>query len=80
MSSVDERQSFMEKLDEVQEWLYTDGEEATATEFQERLNSLTDIGDPIVFWLFKAGRNINLGFQKKELMSSWAIKTSSKLD
>ncbi|GKV07276.1 hypothetical protein SLEP1_g19072 [Rubroshorea leprosula] len=50
MSSVDERQSFMEKLDEVQEWLYTDGEEATATEFQERLNSLTDIGDPIVFW------------------------------
>ncbi|GLT32388.1 hypothetical protein SLA2020_070590 [Shorea laevis] len=33
----------------VQEWLYIDGEEATAKEFQEHLDSLTAIGDPIVF-------------------------------
>ncbi|GKV46581.1 hypothetical protein SLEP1_g53553 [Rubroshorea leprosula] len=38
ISSVDEHQSFMEKLDEVQERLYTNGEEATAKEFQERLD------------------------------------------
>ncbi|GLT65161.1 hypothetical protein SLA2020_376090 [Shorea laevis] len=50
ISSVDEHQSFMEKLDEVQEWLYTNGEEATAKEFQERLDSLTAIGDPVAFW------------------------------
>ncbi|GKV46100.1 hypothetical protein SLEP1_g53111 [Rubroshorea leprosula] len=49
ISSVDEHQSFMEELDEVQEWLYTDGEEATAKEFQERLDSLTAISDLIVF-------------------------------
>lgn len=33
----------------MQEWLYTDGEDATATEFQERLDMLKAIGDPIFF-------------------------------
>ncbi|KAG8647426.1 hypothetical protein MANES_09G073400v8 [Manihot esculenta] len=47
ISSDEERKSFIEKLDEVQEWLYTDGEDATATEFQDRLDSLKAIGDPI---------------------------------
>ncbi|XAR64868.1 hypothetical protein NMG60_11008751 [Bertholletia excelsa] len=49
ISSSQERQSFIGKLDEVQDWLYTDGEDASASEFQERLNSLKDIGDPIFF-------------------------------
>ncbi|KAG6768993.1 hypothetical protein POTOM_024608 [Populus tomentosa] len=47
ISTTDERKSFIEKLDEVQEWLYTDGEDATAKEFEERLDSLKAIGDPI---------------------------------
>ena len=33
----------------MQEWLYTDGEDATAAEFQERLDLLKSIGDPIFF-------------------------------
>ncbi|XP_034887863.1 heat shock 70 kDa protein 17 [Populus alba] len=49
ISTADERKSFIEKLDEVQEWLYTDGEDATAKEFEERLDSLKAIGDPIFF-------------------------------
>lgn len=49
ISSSQERQSFIEKLEEVQEWLYTDGEDANATEFQERLDMLKAIGDPIFF-------------------------------
>ncbi|XVF82598.1 hypothetical protein PTKIN_Ptkin16aG0062300 [Pterospermum kingtungense] len=49
VSSIDERQSVIKKLDEVQEWLYTDGEDATATEFQERLNMLKSSADPIFF-------------------------------
>ncbi|CAK9136008.1 unnamed protein product [Ilex paraguariensis] len=49
ISSSQERQSFIEKLDEVQDWLYTDGEDASATEFQERLDMLNAIGDPIFF-------------------------------
>uniref|UniRef100_A0A5B6YQT0 Heat shock 70 kDa protein 17 n=1 Tax=Davidia involucrata TaxID=16924 RepID=A0A5B6YQT0_DAVIN len=49
ISTNQERQSFIEKLDEVQEWLYTDGEDASATEFQERLDLLKSIGDPIFF-------------------------------
>ncbi|KAJ6756639.1 HSC70CB ISOFORM G-RELATED [Salix purpurea] len=49
ISTDDERKSFNEKLDEVQEWLYTDGEDATAKEFQERLDSLKASGDPIFF-------------------------------
>ncbi|XP_065877455.1 heat shock 70 kDa protein 17 [Euphorbia lathyris] len=49
ISSEDERKSFIEKLDEVQEWLYLDGEEASASEFQDRLDSLKAIGDPIFF-------------------------------
>ncbi|WCJ28811.1 Heat shock 70 kDa protein 17 [Euphorbia peplus] len=49
ISSEDERKSFIEKLDEVQEWLYLDGEEANAKEFQDRLDSLKAIGDPIFF-------------------------------
>ncbi|KAK8517049.1 hypothetical protein V6N13_092326 [Hibiscus sabdariffa] len=49
ISSSDERQSVIKKLDEVQEWLYTDGEDASATEFQDRLNSLKEAADPIFF-------------------------------
>ncbi|KAM1059679.1 hypothetical protein ACFX15_023731 [Malus domestica] len=51
VSTSEERQSFIGKLDEVQEWLYTDGEDATASEFQERLDVLKAIGDPIFFRL-----------------------------
>ncbi|XP_052178130.1 heat shock 70 kDa protein 17 [Diospyros lotus] len=51
VSSSQERQSFIEKLDEVQDWLYTDGEDASATEFQERLDLLKSIGGPIFFRL-----------------------------
>ncbi|KAA8526150.1 hypothetical protein F0562_007750 [Nyssa sinensis] len=49
ISTSQERQSYIEKLDEVQEWLYTDGEDASATEFQERLDLLKSIGEPIFF-------------------------------
>ena len=31
----------------MQDWLYTDGEDANATEFQDRLDSLKAIGSPI---------------------------------
>ncbi|KAE8075467.1 hypothetical protein FH972_014184 [Carpinus fangiana] len=51
ISTDKERQSLNEKLDEVQEWLYTDGEDATAAEFQERLDMLKDAGGPIFFRL-----------------------------
>ncbi|PIA37772.1 hypothetical protein AQUCO_03000358v1 [Aquilegia coerulea] len=51
VSTEQERQSFIEKLDEVQEWLYMDGEDASATEFQERLDLLKATGDPIFFRL-----------------------------
>ncbi|XP_058071671.1 heat shock 70 kDa protein 17-like [Magnolia sinica] len=51
ISTEQERQSFIKKLEEVQEWLYTDGEDASATEFQERLDTLKAIGDPIFFRL-----------------------------
>ncbi|KAF6139540.1 hypothetical protein GIB67_015497 [Kingdonia uniflora] len=51
VSTDQERRSFVEKLEEVQEWLYTDGEDASATEFQERLDLLKIIGDPIFFRL-----------------------------
>ncbi|MQM00420.1 hypothetical protein Taro_033148 [Colocasia esculenta] len=46
-----QRKSFADKLEEVQEWLYTDGEDAPANEFKERLDSLKAIGDPIFFRL-----------------------------
>lgn len=34
---------------QVQDWLYMDGEDATAKEFEERLDSLKAVGDPIFF-------------------------------
>ncbi|KAK9924257.1 hypothetical protein M0R45_032637 [Rubus argutus] len=49
ISTSEERQSFVGKLDEVQDWLYMDGEDATASEFQERLDMLKANGDPIFF-------------------------------
>ncbi|PRQ52287.1 putative Heat shock protein 70 family [Rosa chinensis] len=49
ISTSEERQTFIGKLDEVQEWLYMDGEDATASEFQERLDMLKANGDPIFF-------------------------------
>ncbi|KAH7658646.1 Heat shock protein 70 family protein [Dioscorea alata] len=51
VSTEQERQSFGEKLSEAQDWLYTDGEDASASEFKERLDSLKAIGDPIFFRL-----------------------------
>ncbi|KAK1324719.1 Heat shock 70 kDa protein 17 [Acorus calamus] len=51
ISTEDERRSFVEKLEEVQEWLYTDGEDAPASKFEERLNMLKAIGDPLFFRL-----------------------------
>ncbi|KAL9227689.1 hypothetical protein vseg_003347 [Gypsophila vaccaria] len=47
----EERQSFTVKLEEVQDWLYMDGEDVSADEFEERLNMLKSIGDPIFFRL-----------------------------
>ncbi|CAA2985426.1 heat shock 70 kDa 17 [Olea europaea subsp. europaea] len=49
ISSDQEQQSFIGKLNEVQEWLYTDGEDASANEFLERLNTLKAIGDTIFY-------------------------------
>ncbi|CAN4084564.1 unnamed protein product [Withania somnifera] len=49
VSTSQERQSFIEKLDEVQEWLYTDGEDASAAQFEEHLDKLKAIGDSIFF-------------------------------
>ncbi|KAC9216381.1 hypothetical protein E3N88_46189 [Mikania micrantha] len=49
VSSSEQRRLFNEKLDEVQDWLYTDGEDASASQFQEHLNKLKAIGDPIFF-------------------------------
>lgn len=34
---------------QVEDWLYTDGEDASTSEFEERLNTLKSIGDPIFF-------------------------------
>ncbi|XP_074315991.1 heat shock 70 kDa protein 17 [Silene latifolia] len=47
----EDKQSFTAKLEEVQDWLYMDGEDASAGEFEERLNMLKSIGDPIFFRL-----------------------------
>ncbi|XP_051135545.1 heat shock 70 kDa protein 17 [Andrographis paniculata] len=49
VSTDQERQSFLEKLNEVEDWLYTDGEDASATEFQGRLDMLKALGNPISF-------------------------------
>uniref|UniRef100_A0A7N0U498 Uncharacterized protein n=1 Tax=Kalanchoe fedtschenkoi TaxID=63787 RepID=A0A7N0U498_KALFE len=49
--TIEERQSFTKKLEEVQEWLYMDGEDANVTDFQQRLDVLKSIGDPIFFRL-----------------------------
>lgn len=51
VSSQEQRNSFKDKLDEAQEWLYMDGEDASAAEFQEHLDSLKTIGGEIFFRL-----------------------------
>ncbi|XP_031500104.1 heat shock 70 kDa protein 17 [Nymphaea colorata] len=51
VSTEQERLSFLEKLNEVQEWLYTDGENAPAGEFKNHLDLLKSVGDPIFFRL-----------------------------
>nr|GEV81823.1 heat shock 70 kDa protein 17 [Tanacetum cinerariifolium] len=81
VSSSEQRQSFIEKLDEVQDWLYTDGEDASASQFQERLDQLKAIGDPI-FFRYKeltarpeASRSAKRYFSElKEIVSGWESK------
>ncbi|KAL5207944.1 hypothetical protein ABZP36_032379 [Zizania latifolia] len=51
VSTEQERESFAEKLSEVQDWLYMDGEDAQANEFKERIDQLMSISDPILFRL-----------------------------
>lgn len=41
--------NILNEVFQVQEWLYTDGEDASATQFQEHLDKLKAIGDPIFF-------------------------------
>nr|DAD33887.1 TPA_asm: hypothetical protein HUJ06_012738 [Nelumbo nucifera] len=85
ISTSQERQSFVEKLDEVQEWLYTDGEDASATEFQERLDFLKAIGDPIFFRLNELGTRPAaseharryLG-ELKQIISDWEKKAEQQ--
>ncbi|RDX66828.1 Heat shock 70 kDa protein 17, partial [Mucuna pruriens] len=83
VSTSEERQSFIEKLDQVQDWLYTDGEDANATEFQERLSQLKSVGDPIFFRLKEltarpaavehAHKYIN---ELKQIVQEWKEKKS----
>ncbi|KAL8208142.1 hypothetical protein R6Q57_007554 [Mikania cordata] len=81
VSSSEQRQSFIEKLDEVQDWLYTDGEDASATQFQERLDQLKAIGDPI-FFRYKeltarpeASENAKQYLSElQEIVSGWELK------
>lgn len=81
VSSSEQRQAFVEKLDEVQDWLYTDGEDASATQFQERLDQLKAIGDPI-FHRYKeltarpeASESAKQYFTElKEIVSGWESK------
>ena len=51
VSTQEQHNSFKDKLDEAQEWLYMDGEDASAAEFQEHLDSLKTIGGEIFFRL-----------------------------
>jgi len=51
VSTQEQRSSFKDKLDEAQEWLYMDGEDASAAEFEKHLDSLKTTGEEIFFRL-----------------------------
>lgn len=51
VSTQEQRSSFKDKLDEAQEWLYMDGEDASADEFEKHLDSLKTTGEEIFFRL-----------------------------
>lgn len=51
VSTQEQRSSFKDKLDEAQEWLYMDGEDASADEFEKHLDSLKTTGGEIFFRL-----------------------------
>ncbi|KAL9274491.1 Heat shock 70 kDa protein 17-like protein [Drosera capensis] len=83
VSTSDERVSFIMKLDEVQEWLYMDGEDASANEFQEHMDKLKAIGDPIFHRLTEltarpeAVENAKRYLEEvKEIVKSWETKKS----
>ncbi|XP_015880901.3 heat shock 70 kDa protein 17 [Ziziphus jujuba] len=76
ISTGDERRSFIEKLDEVQEWLYTDGEDASATEFEKHLDMLKAIGDPIFFRL----RELTARPEAVEHARSYLVKLKQVID
>ncbi|GAB2254479.1 hypothetical protein Droror1_Dr00022288 [Drosera rotundifolia] len=83
VSTSDERESFIRKLDEVQEWLYMDGEDASANEFQEHLDKLKAIGDPIFHRLTEltarpeAAENAKRYLEEvKEIVKSWETNKS----
>eukprot|EP00249_Psilotum_nudum_P022820 c28651_g1_i2 orf=645-3266(-) len=51
VSTKEGREYFRQQLSDVEDWLYTDGEDAPTVEFKKRLETLKAIGDPIFFRL-----------------------------
>lgn len=44
-----DRQVFMSELSNMEDWLYSDGEDATKSVYIEKLNELKKLGDPVAF-------------------------------
>lgn len=68
VSTQEQRDSFKGKLDEAQDWLYMDGEDASAAEFQEHLDSLKTIGDEIFFRLKELSARPAAGIYVREYL------------
>ena len=48
VTSVGQRREFEKELSGAEEWLYTDGEEATTAEFRKKLVGLKKLGDKMI--------------------------------
>ncbi|KAL2613653.1 hypothetical protein R1flu_025345 [Riccia fluitans] len=51
VSTEEQRDNLRAELNEAEDWLYTDGEDATAAEFKKKLDSIKKSGDAIFFRL-----------------------------
>ena len=48
VTSVAQRREFEKELAGAEEWIYTDGEEATTAEFRKKLEGLKKLGDKMI--------------------------------
>ncbi|KAJ1670137.1 adenyl-nucleotide exchange factor sse1, partial [Spiromyces aspiralis] len=73
-----EKDGFLAKLTEIEDWLYEDGDDAPKAEYESRLAELKGTGDPIAERAKEAEKRPEAARQLRQALTQWAELATSK--